>query len=374
MLSWRLFKSLSMQFLTRRNPTYIHYFITYRCNLRCLMCDVPNHSVEHELDLDEIRRLAGILAEMNAGIINIGGGEPFLRKDLADIVGIFSRHGFSVRIQTNGYAITEAALDHIFKHRLGGISLSIDSLDPKIQGMIHKRDDALDVIASKIALLSKYLSASNTYPILNIVVSRLNYRDLRALIDFAARIGWYCSFAPVHLDEHKQGMFRSFHQRLRFTKQDMPELRHTYEQLVRLKKAGAAIANSSKYLANSMNFFEDKKPYFNCRAGESYFLVRPDGGFALCNDLDSFDNILRRGFIDDFRSPSFRDRCRKAVSACPGCYYPCWAEMELLSSPKVICERMKTTIPQLITKRPTLTKEQLIELMRECQDHHNLHD
>jgi molybdenum cofactor biosynthesis enzyme MoaA len=55
-----------------------------------------------ELPLAEIRQIAAKLVHMGARHIVLTGGEPFMRKDLSDIVAAFSEHNFSVRVQTNG--------------------------------------------------------------------------------------------------------------------------------------------------------------------------------------------------------------------------------------------------------------------------------
>ena len=73
---------------------------TYRCNAKCRMCHTwkyPSKAVD-EFDPQ-------ILEKLPAGMkrINITGGEPFLRKDLIDIVSILNKKTTRLEISTNGY-------------------------------------------------------------------------------------------------------------------------------------------------------------------------------------------------------------------------------------------------------------------------------
>lgn len=73
---------------------------TYRCNARCRMCacwDHPSRSTE-EFDPE-------ILGKLPRGMkrLNITGGEPMLRKDIARIVEILDAKTERLEISTNGY-------------------------------------------------------------------------------------------------------------------------------------------------------------------------------------------------------------------------------------------------------------------------------
>ncbi len=73
---------------------------TYRCNAKCGMCNTWQHpsKVSEEFNPE-------ILEKIPAGMkrLNITGGEPLLRKDLADIVRILDKKTDRLEISTNGY-------------------------------------------------------------------------------------------------------------------------------------------------------------------------------------------------------------------------------------------------------------------------------
>lgn len=93
-------------FVKRGPPLHLTLFVTGRCNARCRHCfhwreveqGVPGPSLE------DVQRLADSAAGMGPLLwVSFGGGEPFLRRDLADLARAFGRHGLRhLAIPTNG--------------------------------------------------------------------------------------------------------------------------------------------------------------------------------------------------------------------------------------------------------------------------------
>jgi len=81
----------STALLLKRRPVHLTFFVTARCHLRCPFCfyaearDAP--APAPELDLVEIAKVARSTGPLLW--LALGGGEPFLRKDLAEIAGAF---------------------------------------------------------------------------------------------------------------------------------------------------------------------------------------------------------------------------------------------------------------------------------------------
>jgi MoaA/NifB/PqqE/SkfB family radical SAM enzyme len=102
------FFDLALQFarLPFARHNYLIYFVTARCNARCPFCfywkEVAGAPDRRELDLGEIERIARTAGPIL--YLSIGGGEPFLRDDLAEIVALFYRHCGTriLNVTTNG--------------------------------------------------------------------------------------------------------------------------------------------------------------------------------------------------------------------------------------------------------------------------------
>ena len=97
--------------------------ITYRCNARCTMCNrfkQPSEP-EDEISLDTIRKLPPMW------FTNITGGEPFLREDIEEIVGILLEKSDRIVISTNGF-FTDRIVKLAKKYPQVGIRISIEGL------------------------------------------------------------------------------------------------------------------------------------------------------------------------------------------------------------------------------------------------------
>lgn len=117
-----------------------HWEITYRCNEVCVHCYNPGAAHEEgdkadrereELSTNEAREMLSRMAELGLFRLTISGGEPFLRKDLLDIVAHARTLGISVDIYTNGLNLTDKVIDQIAALWPRSISVSIYSDVPE---------------------------------------------------------------------------------------------------------------------------------------------------------------------------------------------------------------------------------------------------
>ncbi len=69
-----------------RRIDYVRLSVTDRCELRCTYC-LPQGFEEHAhwLNFEEIERVLRIFGELGVSRVRITGGEPLLRKNLAQL-------------------------------------------------------------------------------------------------------------------------------------------------------------------------------------------------------------------------------------------------------------------------------------------------
>lgn len=67
-------------------PTFLLLEITERCNCRCRMCHIWEKKESLELSIKDYEHLFRDPLWRNLRILSLTGGEPFLRRDLADII------------------------------------------------------------------------------------------------------------------------------------------------------------------------------------------------------------------------------------------------------------------------------------------------
>ena len=120
-----------MHFLERleRKPVHCIWEITNACNLHCIHCN--NHSVKPlhgELSFEKIIDVAQELSSLGCEVVNVSGGEPFLRPEWDRICLFLSNLGIAVAITTNGTLLTRENVDKAFSSGVKIIAVSIDGL------------------------------------------------------------------------------------------------------------------------------------------------------------------------------------------------------------------------------------------------------
>jgi PqqA peptide cyclase len=97
--------------------------LTYACPLHCPYCSNPLNLGDYggELSTGEWRRVLGEAAELGALQVHLSGGEPLLRRDIAEIVRAASELGLYTNLITSALGLSprraqelrEAGLDHV---------------------------------------------------------------------------------------------------------------------------------------------------------------------------------------------------------------------------------------------------------------------
>jgi MoaA/NifB/PqqE/SkfB family radical SAM enzyme len=81
-------------------PFSATFAVTNRCNLRCSYCNCP-YIDPTDLPLSTIETLVDRLYAMGIRRLGLAGGEPLLRKDLGEIIGLAKSRGMFVSVNTN---------------------------------------------------------------------------------------------------------------------------------------------------------------------------------------------------------------------------------------------------------------------------------
>ncbi|MEJ1298345.1 MAG: radical SAM protein [Candidatus Sedimenticola sp. (ex Thyasira tokunagai)] len=112
-------RSAHQEYRKANNPQLsgIHWCITGRCNLNCRHCFMESPSGRYgELPLSDMLGLIDQFVEANVLNISLTGGEPFMRRDILDIVDALATNGIYLnQIYSNGLLITSEHLTAIKK-------------------------------------------------------------------------------------------------------------------------------------------------------------------------------------------------------------------------------------------------------------------
>ncbi|KAJ8723052.1 hypothetical protein PYW08_002964 [Mythimna loreyi] len=135
-----------------RRHNYLRISLTERCNLRCQYCmpaeGVPLSARGALLSRAELLRLARVFVAAGVDKVRLTGGEPTLRKDLADIIqGLRAEAGVrAVSMTTNGLVLTRR-LPALQRAGLAALNVSLDSLRPERYERMARRPGLSRVLA-----------------------------------------------------------------------------------------------------------------------------------------------------------------------------------------------------------------------------------
>jgi MoaA/NifB/PqqE/SkfB family radical SAM enzyme len=84
-----------------KKPILLHYYITNRCNARCVFCDIWRERPKADAELSDV---AANLAQARAAgckFVDFTGGEPLLHPDLPEFLRLAKKIGFITSVTTN---------------------------------------------------------------------------------------------------------------------------------------------------------------------------------------------------------------------------------------------------------------------------------
>lgn len=113
-----------------RTPSNVVIQVTKRCNLLCSHCySVYDKKVKLEdLPIEVIKGLITDLNLLEVKAITLLGGEPFMRKDLFEIIDFCIEKSIRPEIVTNGTFLNETILKKVLSHGVKRLAFSIDGL------------------------------------------------------------------------------------------------------------------------------------------------------------------------------------------------------------------------------------------------------
>lgn len=111
-------------------PICLTWELTYACNLQCVHClSSSGRRDPRELTTEECEAVIDELQRMQVFYINIGGGEPTIRKDFWHLVRYAVDHGVGVKFSTNGSGIDAEVAEQLAESDYVDVQISIDGAD-----------------------------------------------------------------------------------------------------------------------------------------------------------------------------------------------------------------------------------------------------
>jgi len=329
-------------------PFFFRFYVTRRCNMQCKMCNVWKYAdPRSEMGLEQIARVIDDVRRTGVRYVVLTGGEPFLRRDLPEIVSMLDRAGFLIRIQTNaGPQVSEEALDKVIaaSHGKMDLTVSLDTLNPELQDDICNFKGVLESTMRVLRMAVQKMPKSMINA--NIVVSKRNIGEIPEIVRTLDAMKVWSNPSPINMPSAGAAdmLLQRFDRELAFSPDDAVLIDRTFDELVRMKREGYRIGHSEKFLRESARFLiTGEKKWPGCEAGVLYFSVFPDGSVYPCDELHPIGNALTGNFAAQYRSAEYRRKMQELHASCDGCFYGCWREAsDIVHSNAMIRERFKT--------------------------------
>jgi MoaA/NifB/PqqE/SkfB family radical SAM enzyme len=374
--------SLAKAVLTKDQPIYVQFYITARCNLTCQQCNIIYaNSDMRECTISEIEKIADNLAEMGVAIVLLTGGEPFIRKDLPEIIYAFESRGVHVRMQTNGLA-KEEQIQKVIEAGGHDISISLDSLQPTTQDKVNGDfEGSWEEAIKTIGTFTRYLPKEGSFGSLGCVLQRDNLNDIEQVIKFGTKIGWYTSLVPVHVTHFARPRgFQTFDQSQRFLPSEYERVDAVLDRVHEMRNDGYLLYDSDQYLNDIKSFIRNGTMSWRerndgiCDSPNLYFAILPNGQFAPCCDhrLPSDVYTYNDDFPKTFRDKRFRAEVKTVTSVCDGCMYGSYPEMTIaMRYFKATIQRMGNFLVAPPKKPWPLADQEIFSFAQEIYDEHN---
>jgi len=280
--------------------------------MRCKMCNIWANptDINKEFNPKLLEKLPKV------GLVNLTGGEPFIREDLGDIVRVLYTKTDRVCISTSGWFE-----DRIFRLASEfpqlGFRVSIEGLSQKndeLRGREGGFDRGLRVLLGLRSLGVKDIG-------FGITVSNNNSPDMLWLYELAK--GLNLQFATA-----------AFHNSFYFQKDDniitnINEVCGNFEELINrlMKEQHPKSWFRAFFNLGLINYIHGGRRLLPCEAGRENFFIDPYGEVLPCNGMQEkcwFQSMGNLHEADDFMTiwnSARADEVRRSVAICPK---NCW--------------------------------------------------
>ena len=167
-------------------PICLTWEITYACNLECVHClSSSGRRDPRELSTDEAMHVIDELRELQVFYVNIGGGEPMIRRDFLPLVDYAIANGVGVKFSTNGAFIDAAKARRLAATDYLDIQISLDGIDADTNDAVRGPGS----YATARAAMDHLASAGFGPFKISVVVTRHNVDQLDAFKSLADSYG-----------------------------------------------------------------------------------------------------------------------------------------------------------------------------------------
>ncbi|MFX0133856.1 MAG: radical SAM protein [Candidatus Hodarchaeota archaeon] len=328
-----VFYHLGGSFFTPK-PRMVQFPVCDRCNAKCIMCNRWKKDTSKEISFEKVEEVFSNDLFSKVEDVCLHGGEPTLRRDLANISKIIQDSCPKLKriwISTNGFGTKRIKkrigeiLEILNFNKLAAldINVSLDGLE-EIHDKIRGIKGGFQQCIKTIHMLKRL---AKNYPMnisISTVIQPLNLDQIDEIERLAKDLEVPIHFQPLMFDEFFNLNNNS---NLKFSKKDLKEFKNLIEN--KLIK-GFSTTNFYWYdLLAMMNGAKRKSP---CAFDRYVFSLYPTGEVLPCSKEDwiVFGNVYSDSADRIWFSRNSKDiRKRMRKDVCPTCANYCGVEFSL---------------------------------------------
>ncbi len=249
-------------------PICLTWELTYACNLACIHClSSSGRRDPRELTTAECRRVVDELEAMQVFYVNIGGGEPTVRRDFWEILDYAVAHRVGVKFSTNGSRITPEAARRLASTDYVDVQISLDGASAAVNDAIR----GIGSHATAIRALERLADAAVPSFKISVVVTRHNVDELDDFEALADRFGAQLRLTRLRPSGRGADVWDSLHP-------TAPQQRQLYDWLL---ERGEKVLTGDSFF--HLAGYGKPLPGLNlCGAGRVVCLIDPIGDVYAC--------------------------------------------------------------------------------------------
>ncbi len=251
--------------------------LTYRCNFKCKHCYVPpDYSRKKgELKTKEVFSILDQLKSLGCFHLRFTGGEPFMRKDIMDILRYAKRCGFELIIYTNGSLIDEKIADE-----LAALRTRVDITIPGISKSVFERISGVTDSRDRVFRSIEFLHKRGLYLRTKTCVLKTNEEEVEDIKNFAASLNIPHGFDAAVLPR-LDGSRKPYRYKAR-----------EIERIIQMEKTDLGRDTAYGWSPDDSNFF-------NCEGGETKAAITPMGELKICVNIDKPKYDIQKNSLSD---------------------------------------------------------------------------
>ncbi len=307
------------EYLTKQNLQHLVLHVTNNCNFRCDHCFI-DFSPKRDLTLVQYQDLAKQVGKIYW--LDIAGGEPFLRLDLAEIISAFDFK--VVQIPSNGSLcdrmITQLQkLKQLTKAEIT-LSLSIDGLEATHDRIRHQQGSWQQVWKTLAAI--RELGGISVK--INTVLSKENIHEMLDLMKVVRQYEPdFHSIILLRGDPMNPSLGLPSVDELTKLAPDIFAILETYSY-GRNKFAARILRNYHRYLWKiSLQTIEQKTQVIPCLAGTAHQVVWGDGRVSACEMLEPVGDLKTQTLKEVTGSPAWQQQLQDIQAKKCHCTHNC---------------------------------------------------